>query len=373
MGEPAVTKKRSNIHQIEFTSSRRFGIELELNSFDGENRPPKGEKPKGIEYVADLVANATPDEGCEIRVYEHTDNNNAWVAKPDSSCGLEVVSPPEKGWNGLKRVLKVVHALQVDPVIKSDRRCSVHIHVEISDLTKAQIASIVSWWVKCEPVIMDAMPMERKRNRYCQMVGMNNTFQHDGNYTDDDIVRRVGDVKYYSLNAHQYVLGNRNTLEFRTMEGGGCKDAYLVKQWVRFIIHFVETAINSKRPLPYHDPKNEDEKKNLTPWTGLCWLDPEHVLTFLGFNNVPMEIPGVRPAKEYTLSNGMQQTRNWFIARLMKNMSHHKEGGLRSFAQQQLHNIVQRYKEGGVVIDMKEHLTPQELLEDKLFSENYKI
>lgn len=375
MGEPIVsnTKKRSNIQNINFNSSRRFGIELELNAFDGENRPPKGEKPKGIDYVANLVAAATPEEGCEIRTYEHTVNNQAWVAKPDSSCGMEVVSPPEKGWSGLKRVLKVVHALQNDPLVKSDRRCSVHLHVEIADLTPAQLASVVAWWIKCEPVIMDAMPMERKRNRYCQLIGMNTTFQHNGEYSDDDLLRKVGDVKYYSLNTNQYVLSDRKTIEFRTMEAAGCKDAYLVKQWVRFLIHFVETAANTKRPLAYHEPKDQDEKMNLTPWTGLCWLDPEHVLTFLGFNNVEMEIPGIRPAREYVLSKGMQQTRNWFLARLMRFMSNHKEGGLRYYAQQQLTKILDRYRESGLDIDPKLHLSPTELQDELIFGEQYKF
>lgn len=54
MGEPMT--KKSNLPYLSFSSDRRFGIELELNAFDGKNRPDPGQKPAGIDYVAHVVA-----------------------------------------------------------------------------------------------------------------------------------------------------------------------------------------------------------------------------------------------------------------------------------------------------------------------------
>lgn len=370
MGAPP-TRKKNSCH-LSFTSNRRFGIELELNSFDSENRPQKGDRPLGIDVISSIVAEAAPESGCEIRQWEHTTNNRRWIAKPDSSCGLEVVSPPRKGWKGLKETLNVVDALSKDSRIKADHRCSVHVHTEIADLSEEQLAAVVSWWVKAEPVIIDAMPMGRKRNRYCQLIGMNNMFQHDGVYSNQDIIQRVGDVKYYSFNTNQYVRGGRKTIEFRTIEGGGCTDPYLVKQWIRFLIHFVETAAKLGRPKDYHEPKNDDERHNLTPWTGLVWLDPQDVLTMLGFNNIEAAIPGHRKATHFTLSKGMQQTRNWFLARLAKYMSRHKPGGMRYYALQQLNEVLKREKEIlGKDFDPQEYLSPSELQHDVIFGEDY--
>lgn len=368
MGAPP---SKGKAQQISFTSSRRFGIELELNSFDGQNRPPSGQQPAGIEVIAAIVARAS-SSGCEIRKWEHTNNNACWVAKPDSSCGLEVVSPPRKGWAGLKDVLHVVNSLSKDSRITADHRCSVHAHIEVSDLTEEQLASVVSWWVKCEPVIMDAMPMSRKRNRYCQLIGMNNNFQHDGVYSDSEIIKKVGDVKYYSFNTNQYVKGSRKTIEFRTIEGDGCRDAYLVKQWTRFLIHFVEMTSKIGRPKPYQEPTTEEERK-VVPWKGLLWLDPQDVLTLLGFNNVPLPIPGHRKAVEFHLSKGMTQTRNWFLARLHKFMSRHQPGGMRYNAFRELEEIIKRDEEiNGKPFDSEKYLSPTELQEEEIFGDDFK-
>jgi len=364
-------KKKKGVQHVSFISTRRFGVELELNSFDGENRPPKGDQPIGMHEIAQVVAEASPDDGCEIRSWEHTHNNRRWVAKPDSSCGLELCSPPRKGWKGLKDILTVVRALRKDDRINSDSRCSVHVHIEVADLNETQIAAIVEWWVKCEPVIMDAMPMSRKRNRYCQLIGMNNTFQHNRQYSDQEIIQGVGDVKYYSMNTNQYTQGGRRTLEFRTIEGAGCQDAYLVKQWIRLIVHFVETAAAIGRHKPYHEPKNDTDRFEITPWTGLAWMDPEHVFTFLGFNNA--SIPALRKQSEFTLSKGMQQTSNWFVARMVKYMSRHKPGGMRHYAFKQLTEFVERSERNGLKIEPDIHLSPTELEDERIFGDDTRL
>jgi len=368
--EDKLTKKKHLMQSISFTSNRRFGIEFEYNSFDGKNRP-EGGQPKGIDHIANIVSNAAPDDGCEIRAYEHTNNNKCFVVKPDSSCGMEVVTPPKKGWRGLRDVLNVVKALSDDPKVKADNRCSVHVHVEIEDLSEAELASVVCWWVKCEPVIMDAMPMSRKRNRYCQIVGMNNNYQHNGVYSDNDIIRRVGDVKYYSLNSEVYCRTGRKTIEFRVMEAGGCRDPYLVKQWVRFLLHFVEITSKIGRPLSYYEPKNEQEKIELTPWTGMAWMDPIHTLSLLGFYTGVSSIPNHRKPTEFKLSNGLQQTKNWFLARLMKNMSRHKPGGMRHLANNQLDEILKIEKNLGNEIILEKHLSPTEQIDESIFGEQF--
>lgn len=368
-----MSEKKKQVQPLSFQSTRKFGMELEINSFDGENRPPKGQRPKGIEYVAQLVNDTVPDVGCEIRGYEHSDAPK-WIIKPDSSCGMEVVSPPSKGWPGLKRALQVADALSRDPQVQVDKRCSVHVHIDVSDMTEAQLAAITAWYIKCEPVFIDAMPMERKRNRYCQFIGMNGTFQHNQKYSDRDIITRCGDVKYYSMTTVNWVNGTRKTIEFRPIEGLGVKDPYLIKNWVRLLIHFVEMTSQMDRPMEYHEPKTEQEKTDLTPWTSLLWLDPEHVLSLLGFNNIPVTIPGQKNiiSKEYSLSNGLQQTRNWFLARLQKNMSKHQTGGLRYYAAKQLDGILTRFRAQGLDITPEKHLSPKEQTEDQLFGEDFK-
>lgn len=366
MGEPI---KKNKTWHLSFDSNRRFGIELELNADDGLNRPENGSQPKGIKRIAAVVQEAVSDMSVEVRGWEHTDGNSCWVLKPDSSCGLEVVSPPLKGWRGLKKGMKVVEALSNDGKTKADHRCSVHIHIEISDLSREQLGTVLAWWIKCEPLFLDMMPVDRKRNRYCQFLGMLNTFQHDAKYTPEDIINRTCDVKYYTCNCHMYHRKGRPTLEFRIVESTGCFDPFLIKNWIRLLIHFIERAKNLNFPAPYHEPKDDHERKNLTPWTGLSWLDPKDFFTVLGFNPELAKIPNNQPPRVFELSKALNQCRNWCVARLYKNMSRHKPGGMRYYAFQELKEIVDKLVEQGHCVHPEKHLHAYE--DDELYGESY--
>jgi hypothetical protein len=336
------TRKKEMGHEhVAFVSTRKFGIEIELNAFDGKNKPDDGNsKVAGIDYVASVV-NANSEEGAEVRGWEHTNNNNTWIVKPDSSCGMEVCTPPFSGWKGVQKVCRVIEALSKDAKIKSDKRCSVHVHIDFSDLENEQIARVLSWYIKCEPVILDAVPDYRKVNRYCQVIGMTNNLSHDEKYSPQEIINRVGDVKYYTMNAKSLKKDSaRRTVEFRVIEGDGCKDAYLIKNWIRFLLHFIDRALAQ--------PINPEYKRG-DPWSHLCWLDPEDTMRFLGFSDNP---------KAYELSKGLQQTRDWFLARMMKFMSNDPS---RLIASKELQNILRRFKEAGHEIRPEEHLTPKEL------------
>ena len=347
MGAPM--KKTSKLPALSFTSDRRFGIELELLAFDGKNRPEPGHKPAGIDYIGHLVA-MNSSEGVDIKDWEHTHGNEMWVIKPDSSCGMEVCTPVFKGWQGIKKTCEVVAALGEDPKIKVDQRCSVHIHIEVADLEPAELSSVIAHWIKCEPVFMDSVPVNRKRNRYCQFMGMTSLVQHNQKFAPGDLIKRVGNVKYYSLNTKQYLGGHRKTLEFRIIEGEGCKDAYLIKNWTRLLVHFIEMTRN--RPMPPDYVEGD-------PWTGFAWLDPEDVMRLLGFSNNPYE---------YDLSPGLTQTRNWFLARLQKHMSKDVESGPRYYAYKELQAILARLNDEGTKITPEQHLTPSDLRE-QLFSD----
>lgn len=78
------------------------------------------------------------------------------------------------------------------------------------------------------------------------------------------------------------------------MDSECCSNSWMAKNWIRLILHFVETAV--KRGLP-KDYEFKDK------WSGYCWLDPEDVFDFLGFRN-------------NDLSPGLEQVRKWFLTRL---------------------------------------------------------
>jgi hypothetical protein len=300
------------------------------------------EKPEGTDYVVNLVKNSTDDD-VEWRIYEHTHNNECWVVKPDSSCGLEICTPIYRNWRGIKKVCQVVDSFRKDPKIAVDHRCSVHVHVDVSDLSEIEVASIIVYWVKCEAVFLDLVPYQRKVNRYCQFLCARDNFDTDNYLSPNQIINAVGDVKYYTANTDQWrrTGGKRKTLEFRIIEGEGCKDPFLIKNWLRLILHFVQMSSNYSLPAPY---------KAGDPWSWVCMLDTADVLRVLGF------YPG-----QYNLSNGLTQTRNWMLARLLKYMTPDVNYGPRWRAYQELQDILGILRKTGIEIDPKNHLSPTDL------------
>jgi len=283
---------------LEFDYGRRFGVEIELNSLDGQSRPLAGRNPAGSDYVANLISRSL-NKTVEITKWHHTHNNELWIVKPDSSCGIEVCSPVSKGWKGLKDICRVVEAFSDDESIAADERCSLHVHVEVADLSESELASVLYHWIKCEPVFLDSVPRKRKSSRYCQFIGLTDLIEHDAEMSPSLLISRLGNVKYYSLNTYHLKKGKRETIEFRIIGNLGCLDPFLIKNWVRLIVHFIN--VTSKIGIPYNYVEGD-------PWSSFLWLDAKDVFRLLGFWD-----------SNKILTEGVKQTRDWFLARLKKN------------------------------------------------------
>lgn len=349
--------------RLAFCYGRRFGVEIELNAFDNRDfrKFPlrKGELPEGIHYVGNLITKmlGTPADICK---WGHTHNNNHWVLKPDSSCGIEVCSPVSKGWVGLKNICRVIDLFRHDPHIQADQKCSLHVHMDMADMCSTggpgsrwddELGVVLAYWMKCEGVFLDSVPAQRKRNRYCQCIGVCDLFEHDHDYRPKDLVKLLGQQKYYSINTYHLCQNRRPTIEFRIVESEGCRDPYLVKNWIRLLVHFVEVAKRHQYP-PSYTPGDK--------WSSLLWLDPDDVMGFLGFNG------------GYELSRGMEQTRNWFLARLYANMADNKMAGVwsdkaRQIAKEQIDRQIANLGLGGHI---EEWLHPVNA-EEKLYAREY--
>jgi hypothetical protein len=322
-----------------FDYNRRFGVELEYNAFDGLSRPVDDKQPpEGIRYFGNLVSKVT-GEFSEIRRwgYTHWSNESSgyWVIKPDGSCGLEVCSPVVKGAAGINSICNLVEEFAKDSKIKADKRCSLHIHVETREPWN-QIANVVNCWIKCEQIFMDAMPRTRRDNRYCQSIGLWDWLKTDTVISDQGLINLMGNQKYLTFNTYHLANGRRPTVEFRIADSEACKNPYYVKNWIKLIIHFFECAKNI--------PRREYCPGDI--WSNFVWIDPIDLFNLLGFNDTN------------SLSEGLLQVRNWFLARLYT-----YAGGLeygcqskvgRRVAMRQIKDLV--YKFG---INVEECLWPQ--------------
>lgn len=262
---------------MRFDYCRRFGSEIEVNALDGLIAQD-GAQPAGIQVVANIVAQ-TLDTRCEIYNWSQgqraTDGNTCWVVKPDGSCGMEVCSPISKGLHGINRGAAVVTSLRDSKIVKADNRCSLHIHTEIADLSTEQLGSILAHWVKCEYTMLLAMPDRRKKNRYCQPIGMSDLLRADQLLTPAMLINRLGAYKYYTANSFHHSRQKRPTFEFRIADEEACLNPDYFRNWHKLILHFVEIASETEYPCDYNvnDPKS-----------GYLWLCPDDVLKFLKFD-----------------------------------------------------------------------------------------
>ncbi len=288
-------------------SYRRFGVEIELNTLDGSVSRPNtenGEIPLGADLLAHIVHKATGDR-VELQHWDYVHNNSDWVIKHDTSCGMEINSPVLKGWTGLKKLIRVVDLINKSS-LNADKRCSLHVHINIADLTKQQLASVIAYYIKCEHVLFDSFPDHRKNNRYCQFLGASDMFSHDHPLDADDLIGKVSGTKYTSLNAYHFMRGGgfrknndrRLSVEIRMAENKGCVDPFFMKNWIRLLLHFFD--VTKSLPMPY-------DYIEADPWSGLLWLDTPDVFRLLGFDN------------DDQLSDGLRQVRGWFINRLKEN------------------------------------------------------
>lgn len=282
----------------EFDSNRRFGVEIEINAFDLLSKP-LNEKvlPNGIEFIACEI-NESIKEHVVITKWQNDHYNTNWGIKPDSSCGMEIISPVLKGIHGIEKVCSVVDVIKKNdfPV---DKRCSVHVHVDVSDLNDQKLLSILTWWIKCEPVFFDAVLNCRKYNSYCMMISLNKSFKVDSKfYTLNDIMNIFGKVKYYSLNTYHKYNNKRNTIEFRIMDYDACKNSDDIRNWIKLILHFCECCIKKGMPHKF------DENNYMT---GYYWLDPYQFMEFLNMNN------------SFSLTSEMFEIKKWFLNRCVKN------------------------------------------------------
>lgn len=343
---------------LSFNYDRFFGVEIEINSYDNRDfrlfpldRVAK-ELPEGIAEASMMVQHIT-GESVIIKGWHLTHNNAKWVIKPDRSCGMEICSPVSKGWPGLKKIVEVVDGIQKDRRIPVDDRCSLHVHVGVGDCGRVDIGKILTYWIKSEGVFLDSFPGNRKRNSYCQCIGMSDLFEHNTPWDEGDIIRKLGKKKYYTANCLHYANGDRKSLEFRLAENAACVNPYFVKNWIRLVVHFVESAKLQYIPEPY---------LSSDPWTGFSWLDLKDVMKLLRFTS------------DYELSPGMKQTRDWFLARIHKNLIDPSLPGIwsptaRSITQEQLVDVIDEC--GLDRNNMEEYLLPSN--PDLIYSNEYKI
>jgi len=216
---------------MEFTE-RKFGVEIEFLHLEGCSQSD--------------VARVVSAHGVECQLASYGHNTvSYWKVVPDSSCGLELVSPVLSGEAGLNEIKAVCQALS-EIGAKVNKRCGLHVHVDGRDLSNSQIAKVFLNYAKYEAVFDSLVPQSRRGNNNSFSKSIQTVFNMEAGYMKS-FVKAPALVnfmdRYHKVNLE--ALARHGSIEFR--QHSGTTDADKIINWVVLVIGFVEASIQSGR------------------------------------------------------------------------------------------------------------------------------
>lgn len=234
--------------------NRRFGVEIECHM-------PAGKTNRDLEHYL------RAQRRIAIQYMGYTHQHTAgWKIVTDRSLGddldyhAEIVSPPLSGQRGLERVMTIANAVR-DFGCHVDVKCGLHVHVEASDLSVAEVRKVAVNFVHCESAFDAIMPPSRrgsrndyvKSNRAAFGGGYENTAINRAidAYTSAEtmeqliqVVSQAGDRSVYNANKFRklnlHPMTRQGTIEFR--QHAGTVESDKIINWIELCVTFVERA-----------------------------------------------------------------------------------------------------------------------------------
>lgn len=218
---------------VPFTSTRRFGVEIEFCT-----RLDRQE-----------IAEKLTAAGVNVRAehYNHTARPHWKIVSDGSvSLGWELVSPILSGIEGVNEVKTVVAAL-VEAGATVDKSCGLHVHVDANDLTAHSIVNVVKRYSAHETMIDKVVPSHRRNNTYAgtttQVARTVETYLNQYPRSTPAAVCERVNGRYYKLNLAAYL--QHGTVEFR--QHSGSIDGTKIANWIQFCVVFVQDSIVTVR------------------------------------------------------------------------------------------------------------------------------
>lgn len=197
--------------EVRFDENRKFGVEIEFNACNGGHEAlVRKMREKGLE--------------CSFRGYTHENLVRAWKVVTDASCGLELVSPPLKGMNGINQVKLACEALN-EVGAKVDKRCGLHVHHDAADFTVKTFKNLYGLYIRFEESIDSVMPISRRgtNGQYCKSLRSFDSKTYESYINVLKNARSIAEIaaifstRYLKLNCQSYT--RHGTVEFRQHSG----------------------------------------------------------------------------------------------------------------------------------------------------------
>jgi hypothetical protein len=216
---------------------RTYGVEIEYIGAQRAVVAAAVAQALGVPHIHTFGYHGQTCETCAV-VVPAVEKYSNWKVERDGSVptGGEVVSPILQGAEGFAQLAKVTKAIQ-SVGGKTNRRCGLHVHIGMKDLSKAQRANLVENWWNAYPVLKRLVGKSRWTNRYCSPINIIRLNQIVATLRDNTASEPRG-IKYEALNVEPFE--KIGTYEFRLHQG--TVNATKIEAWVRFLLAFIENS-----------------------------------------------------------------------------------------------------------------------------------
>lgn len=168
-----------------------------------------------------------------VNEYIKSQHRSYWTSVPDGSLrnhGIEFVSLPLKAYQ-IEKALTQLHQGLAKNVVEFSERTSVHIHMNVRDLTFTQLLGLVLIYTSVEPMLFKWVGHNRNRNTFCIPLLNTDFYKLYRSITihPRSITRHW--MKYTALNL--LPIGSKGTVEFRHLYGN--MDKQVILTWIELL------------------------------------------------------------------------------------------------------------------------------------------
>lgn len=267
----------------EFSSSRRFGVELEVSN--NLTKIQIGLEMAEFEKLYGTnVRHVKVTSGSEG--WSQTKENDYWHIKFDRTCGplgrrwdsgWEIASFIACGINDANHIARAARFLSSRGA-QTNLNCGLHIHVETKDFSKMQMGILLARWLKIEHILFSICNPVRSKSVFCRSLReryYNNPTIIHHHYQDflpevlwlqlmpTSLEPHDNPERGFALNTVGFAKAqvdsdwSRNTVELRMPE---CRlEENYVRNWIKLIVNFVDVAATASAPPDINKVTSVDE------------------------------------------------------------------------------------------------------------------
>lgn len=238
-------------------TSRTVGIEMELLHAGRERGTHNTTTSVAVAMRAAFTAyDCDPSTIRDCGGWASSNGGRTWDCKTDATSGLEIASRAirfdETGHNAeLKAACSVLTR-----VGKLNSSCGLHVHVDVSDFTRADFQRLLALWYRYEPFFYSLVSPSRADNYYCKPTRTASWNRNTGRCWSEAAARRAltattdgamrsalhdlnhWGVKYSGMNISPFPMHGR--VEFRLHHG--TLNYTKIRSWVMWLTALVNRA-----------------------------------------------------------------------------------------------------------------------------------